>query len=51
MTNEQVVINMKARAYLTSTDWYVTRWLEKGIPIPQEIAEAREAARQRIVDG
>lgn len=50
MTNEQVVINMKARAYLTSTDWYVTRWLEKGVPIPEEISQKREDARNRIVD-
>lgn len=50
MTNEQVVINMKARAYLTSTDWYVTRWLEKGVPIPDEISQKREEARNRIVD-
>jgi hypothetical protein len=49
MTNEQVVINMKARAYLTSTDWYVTRWLERGIPIPEEISQKREDARNRIV--
>lgn len=50
MTNEQVVINMKARAYLDSTDWYVTRWLEKGVPIPDEISQKREEARNRIVD-
>lgn len=50
MTNEQVVINMKARAYLTSTDWYVTRWLEKGVPIPDEISQKREEARNKIVD-
>ena len=50
MTNEQVVINMKARAYLTSTDWYVTRWLEKGVPITDEISQKREEARNRIVD-
>jgi hypothetical protein len=50
MTKEQVVINLKARAYLTSTDWYVTRLLEKGIPIPQEISDKRDNARQSIVD-
>jgi len=50
MTNEQVVINMKARAYLTSTDWYVTRWLEKGVPIPEEVSQKREEARNRILD-
>jgi hypothetical protein len=50
MTNEQVVINMKARAYLASTDWYVTRWLEKGVPIPEDISQKREDARNRIVD-
>lgn len=50
MTKEQVVINMKARAYLASTDWYVTRWIERGIPIPQEIAEKRAKAVDSIVD-
>jgi len=50
MTKEQVIINMKARAYLASTDWYVIRLTETGVAIPQEITEKREAARQSIVD-
>lgn len=34
MTKEQLLINMKARAYLTSIDWYVTRQTEIWKPIP-----------------
>lgn len=50
MTKEQIVINKKARAYLASTDWYVTRFLEKGTAIPDEIAQKRDQARQSIID-
>ena len=50
MTKEQVIINMKARAYLSSTDWYVSRLTEKGTPIPEEISLKREEARQSIKD-
>jgi len=49
MSNEQKKINMEAEYYLISTDWMIIRQLEKGIPVPQEIKDAREAARQRIV--
>ena len=52
LTPEQLQeqINFEARAYLNSTDWYVVRFAETGVPIPQEILDARQAARDRIVD-
>lgn len=50
MTKDQVLINKKARAYLESTDWYVTRFLEKGVAIPDEITQKRDQARQSITD-
>jgi hypothetical protein len=34
--------------YLTSTDWYAVRFAETGKPIPPDIAQARQAARDRI---
>lgn len=37
-----------AQRYLDETDWYVTRWMEKGKAIPEEISIAREEARQEI---
>lgn len=38
----------KLLMYLKSTDWYVIRFSEKQIAIPEEIVTAREAARVRI---
>lgn len=46
---EQEKINAEARAYLASTDWMVTRMAETGVPVPQDIAQARAEARARIV--
>lgn len=45
----QQQINQEARAYLAATDWYVIRLQENGTPIPQDILEAREAARASVV--
>ncbi len=45
----QIAINEEARAYLNSTDWYVVRFAETGVPIPQEILDARQAARSAIL--
>ena len=45
----QEEINEEARAYLSLTDWYVVRFAETGVAIPQEILDARQAARERIV--
>ena len=41
--------NAEARAYLNSTDWYVVRFAETGVAIPQDILDARQAARDSIV--
>lgn len=42
--------NNQARAYLSSTDWYVTRFAETGQAIPDDIRAAREAARASVVE-
>lgn len=42
--------NAQARAYLASTDWYVIRQQENGTPIPQDILDARQAARDSIIE-
>ncbi len=34
--------------YLASTDWYVIRALETGVPVPQDVREARARAREAI---
>jgi len=34
-----------ARQLLNSTDWYVVRMSETGVPVPQEILDQRAAAR------
>lgn len=40
----------EARAYLASTDWLVVRQAETGMPVPDEVAEKRAAARQKLRD-
>lgn len=46
---EQSFINSEALKYLSSTDWYVTRFAETGVEIPEHIADARETARSKVV--
>lgn len=46
----QEATNTAARAYLADTDWYAIRAGEGGPPIPPDIAAARAAARERVVD-
>lgn len=46
---QRLLDNGAARAYLNSTDWYVTRFTETGVPVPPEITAAREEARKSIV--
>ena len=41
----QRAINFEANELLRSTDWYVTRFAETGVAIPQEILDMRAAAR------
>ena len=44
----QAQTNADARAYLASTDWYVTRFAETGVAIPADILAARQAARESV---
>lgn len=46
----QQQVNAEARAYLSSTDWYVLRQQETGIAIPAEILELRAEARARVIE-
>lgn len=48
--DEQARINAEARAYLASTDWYVTRQQETGAPIPDVVLTERAAARLRVIE-
>ena len=47
--NTQAELNETSRAYLASTDWYVTRRSDTGEAIPTDVTTAREAARSAIV--
>lgn len=42
---EPTLEQREARAYLNKTDWYVTRSIETGKPVPPEVLEKRQAAR------
>ena len=33
-----------AKAYLDSTDWYIVRFVERGIPVPEDISAKRAEA-------
>jgi hypothetical protein len=46
---EQERINAESREYLKSTDWYVIRQQETSVAIPQDILDARQAAREIII--
>lgn len=46
---EQKYINMEAEKYLRSTDWYIIREIDGGVPCPPDIKIARADARVRIV--
>ena len=45
----QAKVNTKARAYLSSTDWYVWRFADTGVPIPDDIKTKRQEARDAII--
>jgi len=47
--NAQAETNATSRAYLASTDWYITRKAETGDAVPSEITTLRTAARDAIV--
>lgn len=44
----QSQINKQSSTYLSDTDWYVTRFIETGIPVPAEVTEKRQNARDSI---
>lgn len=46
---DQEVINRNALKFLAETDWYVTRFSETNTPIPEEILNQRQAARDSII--
>lgn len=50
-TPEQIQsqINQEALVYLASTDWYVTRFTETGVAIPDAIKTIRQEARDKII--
>lgn len=50
-TNTRHADNATHRAYLAETDWYVTRNLEEGTPVPAAVTTARQAARAGVLDG
>lgn len=39
----------EALEYLKSTDWYIIREMDSGVPCPQEIKDARAAARLKVI--
>ncbi len=45
---EQDAVDTEARAYLASTDWYLVREMETGVPTPQEVKDARQDARLKV---
>ena len=47
--NAQAEINATSRAYLASTDWYITRRADTGEAIPDGITTNRAAARAAIL--
>lgn len=42
---ERAVLRRSAKAYLKETDWYVTRFAETGVVIPEEVVNKRAQAR------
>lgn len=47
--SRQYAESLNSLRYLESTDWYVTRMVETGVPVPEDVLEARAAARAKIV--
>ena len=48
VANAQSKVNSESLAYLTETDWYVTRESETGVLVPVAVTQARTAARAAI---
>ena len=47
--NIQQGINDEAQAYLSKTDWYITRHAETAVAVPADVITARAEARESIV--
>lgn len=47
---QQKKTNREKKNYLASTDWYIVRRAETGEEIPQDVLDARAAARLSIVE-
>lgn len=48
--NIQAEIDSKdAKDYLKSTDWYIIREMDSGVVCPEEIKNARAAARLKVI--
>ena len=45
----QIKLNADSLDYLASTDWYIVRLFESGVPVPQDVLDARRAARDSVV--
>lgn len=45
----QEQINSEALQFLASTDYYIIREIDSGVPCPAEIKAQRQAARERII--
>tara|TARA_R110000868_G_scaffold122556_2_gene324922 strand:+ start:495 stop:824 length:330 start_codon:yes stop_codon:yes gene_type:complete len=48
--NTQTEVNATSKAYLASTDWYVTRHSETGEAVPDDVVKARAKARKLITE-
>jgi hypothetical protein len=42
-------LSTEALRYLESTDWYIIRELDAGVPCPVEVKQARAEARSKVV--
>jgi hypothetical protein len=47
-SNESLINKQEALTYLNSTDWYVTKKIETGVEIPEEVTIKRAEARALI---
>ena len=45
----QSLVNAESLAYLSETDWYVTRLSETGVAVPSDVTQARTDARLAII--
>lgn len=46
---EQDRVNAESVSYLASTDWYVIRYMESAVAIPDDVVQKRAQARAAIV--